>query len=91
MYTLYRVLQEFDLSPKKPGNGAKVTLKIPAELYQNLTQLIEGTGFRSVTEFAVYVLRDVAAGGRLQRESPSYSREEIRTIHERLRALGYID
>jgi len=38
-----------------------VTLKIPRPLYQRLQQLIEGTGFRSVTEFSVYVLRDLAA------------------------------
>ncbi len=79
------------MSAKRSGTGGKVTLKIPAELYRNLSGLIEGTGFRSVTEFAVYVLRDVAAGGKIAKESPSYSREEIRTIHERLRALGYIE
>jgi len=68
-----------------------VTLKIPPELYDNLAGLIEGTGFRSVTEFAVYVLRDVAAGGKLVKDAPGYSRDEMRTIHERLRALGYIE
>ena len=42
-----------------------VTLKIPGELYDRLGELIANTGFRSVTEFATYVLRDVAAGGKL--------------------------
>lgn len=79
------------MPPKESGSGKKVTLKIPAELYRNLTELIDGTGFRSVTEFAVYVLRDVAAGGKLPKESSGYSRDEIRVIHERLRALGYIE
>ena len=38
-----------------------VTLKIPRPLYERLQQLIDGTGFRSVTEFATYVLRDLAS------------------------------
>ena len=44
-----------------------VTLKIPRPLYERLKVVIEGSGFHSVTEFAVYVLRDLvshhAAGG----------------------------
>ena len=38
-----------------------VTLKIPRPLYERLQQVIEGTGFHSVTEFCVYVLRDLAS------------------------------
>ena len=41
-----------------------VTLKIPRPLYENLQVIIQGTGFRSVTEFAIYVLRDLASTGR---------------------------
>jgi hypothetical protein len=66
-------------------------LKIPAELYQNLSKLIENTGFRSVTEFAVYVLRDVAAGGKLAHEAPGLTPRELDAVRQRLRALGYIE
>lgn len=38
-----------------------VTIKIPRELYNRLQEIIVGTGFRSVTEFVVYVLRDLAS------------------------------
>ena len=79
------------MSPKKTESGNKVTLKIPAALYQNLTEFIDGTGFRSVTEFAVYVLREVAAGEKIPKELPSFTRDEIRAIHQQLRALGYIE
>ena len=79
------------MSPKRTDSGNKVTLKIPAALYQNLTELIDGTGFRSVTEFAVYVLREVAAGEKIPKELPSFTRDEIRVIHQQLRALGYIE
>lgn len=70
----------------------KVTLKIPAELYQNLARIITGTGFSSVTEFAVWVLRDVAAGGKLDAvAADGLSPREIEIIRARLQALGYIE
>ena len=69
----------------------RVTLKIPAELYERLKKLIEGTGFSSVTEFAVYVLRDVAAGGKLDDESHGLTTREVEAVRQRLRALGYIE
>jgi hypothetical protein len=73
------------------SNARTVTLKIPAELYSKLSELINGTGFRSVTEFAVYVLRDVAAGGKLQAEQSGLTARETELIRRRLRALGYIE
>ncbi len=75
---------------KRPPNKT-VTLKIPAELYRNLSGLIQNTGFRSVTEFAIHVLRDVTAGGKLDGVSSELPQREIRTVRERLQALGYID
>jgi hypothetical protein len=79
------------VAKKKERGERKVTLKIPAELYDNLAKLIDGTGFRSVTEFAVYVLRDVAAGGKLDQGTSGYSRKDTEAIRQRLRALGYIE
>ena len=43
------------------GHDAQVTLKIPRPLYEQLKQVIQGSGFHSVTEFAVYVLRDLVS------------------------------
>jgi hypothetical protein len=68
-----------------------VTLKIPTELYENLSQLIANTGFRSVTEFATHVLRDVVAGGRLEKSDASLTNREVEAVRQRLRALGYIE
>jgi hypothetical protein len=68
-----------------------VTLKIPGELYDKLGELIKNTGFRSVTEFATYVLRDVAAGGKLDRKPPGLTDREVEAVRQRLRALGYIE
>jgi len=47
-----------------------VTLKIPRPLYDNLQTIIQGTGFRSVTEFAIYVLRDLASSGSIEGMDP---------------------
>lgn len=79
------------MAGKSSQSHKKVTLKIPAELYQNLSRLIEGSGFSSVTEFAVWVLRDVAAGGKLEPNQPGLSEREIEVIRKRLQALGYIE
>jgi Arc/MetJ-type ribon-helix-helix transcriptional regulator len=67
----------------------KVTIKIPRHLYENLIKLIEGSGFNSVTEFIVYVLRDLLSS-RSVRKEPSLSREEIEAIRKRLSSLGYL-
>jgi len=65
-----------------------VTLKIPRPLYERLQQVIEGTGFRSVNEFVVHILRDlVAETGDLP---PGLSAQEIRLIRTRLQKLGYL-
>ena len=67
----------------------KVTIKIPKELYQTLGQMIQGTGFSSVTEFIVFVMRNLASSGELKGED-RLTEEEVRTIKERLRRLGYL-
>ena len=70
------------------------TLKIPRPLYNRLAELIAGTGFRSVTEFAVYVLRDLAAqparSAVESADSPSMTDAELEMARTRLRELGYL-
>jgi hypothetical protein len=83
-----------------PSRSGDVTLKIPRPLYDQLKQVIEGSGFHSVTEFAVYVLRDlVSHRGRPvvpapQAEAPAdvepLSPDEIEAIRQRLTSLGYL-
>jgi hypothetical protein len=73
-----------------PKGRDKVTIKIPRELYRRLVGMIKGTGFGSVTEFVVYVMRDLAAGGQLEHEEGLTPRE-VEVIRKRLKALGYLD
>jgi hypothetical protein len=70
-----------------------VTLKIPRPLYERLRQVIEGTGFHSVTEFAVYVLRDLASSQALPTapEEDGLTSEEVAAIRRRLQSLGYLE
>jgi len=68
---------------------AKVTIKIPRELYQKLGQMIQGTGFSSVTEFITFVLRNLASGGDIKGED-KLTEEEVKAVRERLRRLGYL-
>ena len=70
---------------------ADVTLKIPRPLYEQLGQVIEGTGFKSVTEFAVYVLRDLVASHGASEQGDQLSRDEIDAVRRRLQALGYLE
>jgi hypothetical protein len=88
---------------KEGGGGGDVTLKIPRPLYEQLKQVIDGSGFHSVTEFAVYVLRDlVSHHGRgrdptgllratnAEGEVQPLSPDEIEAIRSRLESLGYL-
>jgi hypothetical protein len=55
----------------------KVTIKIPKPLYENLKEVIVETGFNSVTEFIVYVLRDIASGKSSKKDREGPTKEEI--------------
>ncbi len=67
----------------------KVTIKIPRELYRRLSQMIAGTGFSSVNEFIVFVMRTLASSGEIKDED-RLTAEEVRAIRERLQRLGYL-
>jgi hypothetical protein len=76
----------------------KVTLKIPRPLYDQLRKIVEGTGFSSVNEFVVYVLRDLTSSGKpMPTKRPKslpdpsgLTDEEIRIVKQRLHNLGYL-
>jgi len=68
------------------------TVSIPLPLYKKIEELIQGTGFASVSEFVTYVLREVVAlkerrGGPAQ---PHLTPEELAEIEQKLKALGYL-
>ena len=54
----------------------KATIKIPKVLYDSLKDQIKGTGFSSVTDYIVYVMRDIVASS----SEPSLTKKEIESI-----------
>jgi len=68
---------------------SKVTIKIPRDLYLKLGQMIADTGFSSVTEFIVFVMRTLASSGGIEGEE-RLTAEEIRAIRNSLKRLGYL-
>ena len=67
----------------------KVTIKIPRELYLKLKIMIRDTGFSSVSEFIIFVMRSIASGGEIGDED-TLTADEIRAVRERLKKLGYL-
>jgi len=79
---------------KKPEDS-KVTIKIPRNLYNRISKIVVGSGFNSVTDFIVYVLRDLVSSsyktrGPLKIDEEGLTKEEIDAIRKRLKSLGYL-
>jgi Arc/MetJ-type ribon-helix-helix transcriptional regulator len=69
---------------------SRVTIKIPRELYRQLSRLVAGTGFSSVTEFMVFVMRTLVSDRGMTAEDRLMA-DEVKQIRERLRKLGYLE
>jgi hypothetical protein len=77
------------MATKSPASD-KVTIKIPRPLYEKIKTVIDGAGYDSVTDFVVYVLRDiVSTHGRMDDGEP-YDPQELEAVKDRLRSLGYL-
>ena len=74
--------------PPKSRSAGRTTIKIPTPLYHKLSGLIEGAGYNSVTDFVVYVLRDLA--GQCEEEGEKFSGREIKQTRQKLKNLGYL-
>jgi Arc/MetJ-type ribon-helix-helix transcriptional regulator len=66
----------------------KVTIKIPRPLYDKLKVVIEGSGYNSVTDFIVFVIRDLVAQAAVSEKQ--LSEIEVEKIKQRLKNLGYL-
>ena len=65
------------------------TVSIPTTLYERIRNIMEGTGFKSVSDYVTYVLREIVAMHEMERMSEPF-REDVKRIKEKLRALGYL-
>lgn len=66
-------------------------MSIPESLFRRIEKLIEGSGFRSVSEFVTFVLRQVVADMEAEKlKGEGLTEEERKAIIERLKRLGYL-
>ncbi len=66
----------------------KVTIQIPRPLYHNVQLIVEQSGFDSVTDFVVYVVRDLVASAAHDPEAP-LSQDKLDSVRRHLRSLGF--
>jgi len=67
----------------------KTTIKIPRKLYNNVSTMIKNTGFSSVTDFIVFVMRNIVSSCDFDKNG-NLTDKEIKLIRKRLKTLGYI-
>ncbi|MEM2292172.1 MAG: hypothetical protein QXX41_02755 [Nitrososphaerota archaeon] len=67
------------------------TVSIPVTLYRRIKELIKDSGFTSVSQFVIYILREIAISMEKEKLSENtLSEDEKKQIIEKLRKLGYI-
>jgi len=76
---------------ERATRGRYTTVSIPVTLYRRIRELIKDTGFTSVSQFVIYVLREVISSMEEEKlRGESISEEEKRRIIDRLKKLGYL-
>jgi Arc/MetJ-type ribon-helix-helix transcriptional regulator len=71
--------------------GKYTTVSIPQTLHRRLEKLIsQKTGFKSVSDYVTYVLREVVAMHETKQTPEPFTSEDIEEIKARLKALGYL-
>lgn len=66
------------------------TIRIPKRLIEKIEKRVKETEFKSVDEYAAFVLEEVVKETE-EEEAENYSEEDEKKVKERLKALGYID
>lgn len=67
------------------------TVSIPRPLHEKIQKLIKKKpGFKSVSEYVTYVLREVIAMHETKVVPVPFTNDDIEEIKKRLKALGYL-
>ena len=76
---------------ERESRGRYTTVSIPITLYRRIKELIKDTGFTSVSQFVIYILREVISSMEEEKlRGESISEEEKKRIIDRLKRLGYL-
>jgi len=62
------------------------SVSLPLPLLRKIKTRIKGTGFKSVSDYVTFVLREIVDH---EKKEEAFSAEERRKIKKRLRSLGY--
>jgi len=62
------------------------SVSIPIELAKNVKKEIENTGFQSISDYVIYLLREVLS---MKKKKKILSKEDRKKLKEKLIALGY--
>lgn len=74
--------------PHRSKSSGKTTIKLPTPLYHKISALIDGAGYNSVTDFVVYVLRDLI--GQCEGLGKTPAQSELDETRRKLKNLGYL-
>ena len=66
------------------------TVSLPTSLVMKIKKRIKNTGFKSVSDYVTFVLRELLTSLEENRKKEVYTKEDEEKIKARLRALGYI-
>ena len=70
----------------------ETNITIPTALAEKIKKRMEGTDFKTISEYITYILRQVISKVESEeKERKVFSKEEEEKVKERLRNLGYID
>lgn len=68
------------------------TVSIPSPLAEKLRKRIEGTGFKSLSSYVTYILRQVVSGIEMdEQKKEAFSEQDEQKVKDRLRGLGYLE
>ena len=77
-------------SKRGKSQSKYTTVSIPRTLYNRIKKLVDEKGFKSVSDYVTYVLREVIVMHESESQSEPFTEEDLEEIKKRLRALGYI-
>ena len=66
------------------SNNKYTSVSIPKPLADKINKLIKDGGFKSLSDYVTYILREIVAG------KTDYKRGDLEKVKERLKALGYL-
>lgn len=68
-------------------NQKYTTISIPTQLGEKIKKHIDGTGFQSVSDYVIFIIREVLS---LESEKKILSEDDKEKIKNKLIALGYM-